>query len=589
MFQEEIAKQLSVLTEIEANKILECIESTKNKDMADFAVPIPKLNKFKKLVGKPDQLAIDFASKIQLNDCIQGASATGNYLNFKVNRLLQVQEILKDVINQKEKYGMTEQGKGKKVIVEFSSPNIAKPFHAGHLRSTIIGNFMVNLFNELAYETVSMNYLGDWGKQYGLLAVGFEKYGSEEELLADPIKHLYNVYVQINGEAEKEEEAKKKYAEEIAAGVEPTAPLQTTPTIHDTARAYFKRMEDGDAEALAIWRRFRDLSIVKYKDIYNRLNVKFDIYAGESLVTEGMTIEFKKLQDKNLLEDSQGAKVIDLSKPNKLGKVLVQKTDGTTLYITRDIAAAVDRKNNIGFDKMYYVVASQQDFHFRQLFDILGKMDYQWQKDLTHINYGMVKGMSTRKGTVVFLEDILNKTQKKMLKIMKQNEQKFAEIEDPEKVADIVGLSAVVIQDFNAKRNKDYDFNWDRMLKSDGDTGPYLQYAHARLCSLERKSGFEFNPNANLSLLSEPEAFNLAITIGRYPEIIQLTHNQLEPSTLVGYLFELAHAVSSAHQVLWIKDREKDVAEARFVLYWAAKVILGSGLRILGLVPLERM
>jgi len=565
MFQQEISNQLSGITEIEASKIIECVESTKNKDIADFAVPVPKLNKFKKLVGKPDELAAQFASKIQLNDLIKEVSVSGTYLNFKINRMIQVQNIVKEVIEKKERYGFTEQGKGKKIIVEFSSPNIAKPFHAGHLRSTIIGNFMVQLFTNNGFEVVSMNYLGDWGKQYGLLAIGFEKFGSEESLLADPIKHLFDVYVKINEEAEKEGS-----------------------TIHDDARAYFKRMEDGDKDALAIWERFRNLSIEKYKNIYKRLNVSFDIYSGESLVSEGMITEYEKLEKAGIIEESEGAKVIDLSK-QKLGKVLVKKSDGSTLYITRDIAAAFDRKQNIGFDHMYYVVASQQYHHFRQLFSILEKMGYEWKKDCTHINYGLVKGMSTRKGTVVFLEDILDKTKKKMLKTMQKNPEKFAEIEDPEAVADIVGLSAVVIQDFNAKRNKDYEFNWDRMLTAEGDTGPYLQYAHARLSSIERKSGITFNANADLSLLTEPQAFDLAIAVGRFPEVIQTTLTNLEPSTLTTYLFELCRAFSSAYAELTVKGQEQNLAEARLALFWSAKQVLNSSLKILGLVPLERM
>ncbi|KAF2075870.1 hypothetical protein CYY_002806 [Polysphondylium violaceum] len=564
MFQEEISKQLAGITEIDASKILECVESTKNKEIADFAVPVPKLNKFKKLVGKPDELAAQFASKIQLNDLIKDVSVSGTYLNFKINRMVQVQNILKEVIEKKEKYGFTNQGQGKKIIVEFSSPNIAKPFHAGHLRSTIIGNFMVQLFTNNGYQVVSMNYLGDWGKQYGLLAIGFEKHGNEQSLLEDPIKHLFEVYVKINEEAEAD------------------------PTIHDKARAYFKKMEDGDEEALGVWKRFRDLSIEKYKGIYKRLNVSFDIYSGESLVSDGMIVEYDKLEKMGLIEDSEGAKVIDLSK-QKLGKVLVKKSDGSTLYITRDIAAAFERKVNIGFDHMYYVVASQQDHHFRQLFAILEKMNYDWKKDCTHINYGLVKGMSTRKGTVVFLEDILNETKRKMLKTMQKNPEKFAEIENPEEVADIVGLSAVVIQDFNAKRNKDYDFNWKRMLTSEGDTGPYLQYAHARLSSIERKSGVEFNPNADLSLLVEPQAFDLAIAVGRFPEVIQTTLNNLEPSTLTTYLFELCRAFSSAYAELTVKGQEKNVAEARLALFVAAKQVLNTSLKILGLVPLERM
>eukprot|EP01132_Coremiostelium_polycephalum_P007771 gene7771-9565_t len=574
MFEQEIANQLSTITEIPSDKILECVEAPKNKDLADFAVPVPKLNKYKKLAGKPNELAELFASKIQLNDLITKVSVTGNYLNFNVNRMIQIQHILKEVIAKGDRYGLTNEGAGKKIIVEFSSPNIAKPFHAGHLRSTIIGGFMVNIFKALGYEVTSINYLGDWGKQYGILAVGFEKYGNEQELLADPIKHLFNVYVKINIDIEAEGKMDEKD--------------RPSPTIDERASAYFKSMEEGNEAALAVWKRFRDLSIEKYKQLYSRLNINFDMYSGESLMCPGMIKAYDILVSKDLIQDSKGAKIIDLS-DQKLDKVIVKKSNGATLYITRDISAAIYRKEDLTFDKMYYVVASQQNFHFQQLFAIMGKMGYEWSKDLVHINYGMVLGMSTRKGTVVFLEDILNKAKSKMLKKMKENETKFAEIADPESTADILGISAVYIQDFSAKRGRDYEFNWDRMLQADGDTGVYLQYAHARLCSLARKSGATFNPNADLSLLTEPEAFDLAITIGRYPEVIQQSVKHLEPSTVTTYLFELAHAVSRAHSALWIKDQEKNLAEARFALYWAAKTILSSGMKLLSLVPLELM
>eukprot|EP01133_Synstelium_polycarpum_P008033 gene8033-9437_t len=564
LFEQEIAKQLAEFTEIPADQVIQCIEVPKNRDVADYAVPIPKMNRFKKLPGNPAQLATDFAARYKCSDMVTACTVAGTYLNFTINKNVQLQSILKTVLAEGESYGTTKQGAGQRVIVEFSSPNIAKPFHAGHLRSTIIGNFLVHLHKALGFDVVSINYLGDWGKQYGLLAIGFDRHGSEEALLADPIQHLFQVYVKINAEAEAD------------------------PTIHDAARAYFNRMEQGDAEALAVWTRFRNLSIEKYKSTYARLNVSFDIYSGESLMCDGMVKEYAKLEEKNLVEESEGAMVIDL-KEKALGKVLVKKRDGSTLYITRDIAAANHRKEEIKFDKMIYVVASQQELHFRQLFKIVNLMGYPWFKDLTHVGFGMVKGMSTRKGTVVFLEDILNESKSTMLEIMEKNKEKMAEIENPDEVADIIAVSAVVMQDFSAKRHKDYEFNMDRMLSSEGDTGPYLQYAHARLCSMERKNEIPLNPNANLALLTEPEANNLAVQIGRWPEVVQLAYSQLEPNTIAVYLFDLCHSISSANNVLWIKGREHALAEARIAIFYCAKVVLANGLKLLGLRPLERM
>ncbi|GAM24351.1 hypothetical protein SAMD00019534_075260, partial [Acytostelium subglobosum LB1] len=563
---EAIATQISQFSEIPVDQVIQCIEVPKNRDLADLALPVPRMNKFKKLAGNPAQLAADYAAKFVVGNIIHEVTVAGTYINFKVNRVMQTQSILKQVLSLGDKYGSTTQGAGKKVIIEFSSPNIAKPFHAGHLRSTIIGNFIVNIHKTLGYDVTSINYLGDWGKQYGLLAIGFERFGTEEELQKDPIKHLFDVYVKINAEAESD------------------------PTIHDAARAYFKRMEEGDKAALAVWSRFRDFSIEKYKTIYDRLNVHFDVYSGESQMCDGMVTAYQKLESMGLVQDSQGAKIIDLStgKPD-LGKVLVKKTDGSTLYITRDIAAACGRKEQYNFEKMVYVVASQQELHFRQLFKILDNMKLEWVKDLTHIGFGMVKGMSTRKGTVVFLEQILEESKSIMLETMKNNEAKFAEIENPEEVADIIAVSAVIMQDFSAKRHKDYEFNWDRMLSFEGDTGPYLQYAHARLCSIERKTGVTLNPEADLTLLVEPEAYALASVIQRYPEAVQTAFTYNEPNTVATYLFDLCHAFSTAHNVLWIKDREQALAEARFSLFTAAKLVLANGLRLLGLRPLERM
>ncbi|KYR02089.1 arginyl-tRNA synthetase [Tieghemostelium lacteum] len=620
VFENEIAKQVGSILEMDTAKILDCIEVPKNKDLADFALPVPRLNKFKPL-GNPQEAIKKIQAAFVLNDTIKEITVAGTYLNFKVNHTLQIKAILDQIIAQKENYGKTTQGQGRNIIVEFSSPNIAKPFHAGHLRSTMVGNFMCNLYKATGYNPVAINYLGDWGKQYGVLAVGFAKYGSEEALVADPIKHLFDVYVKINKDIEneskpdedpnevkaetstttttttttetpvtteekpKEETKKEKKKREFKSKEEGGKPKKPSAT-DEEARQYFKKMESGDKDALALWQRFRDLSIEKYKQIYQRLNIHFDVYSGESQMGGLMEKQYQILESKGLVKESKGAMIIELEKE---GKVLVKKNDGTSLYITRDIAAAATRKEKYDFEKMYYCVASQQDLHFRQLFTILRDMGYAWAKDLTHINYGMVLGMSTRKGTVVFLEDILNKTKSKMLKIMKATPEKFSEIEDPEKVADIIGISAVVIQDFAARRIKDYEFNWNRMLSADGDTGVYLQYAHARLSSLERKSGATFNPEADLSLLVEPVAHKMATILGRYPEVIQKTLTELEATVLVTYLFELSHTVSQAHSILWIKGQEKPIADARYVLYWAAKQVLSSGLKILGLTPLDRM
>ncbi|KAF9126075.1 hypothetical protein BGW39_006946 [Mortierella sp. 14UC] len=560
-FKNVLAAQLSTLVDVDIKILYDALEAPRASENGHVALSVPRL----RLKGSPAAIAADIVAKFQLNDYVLSTKADGPFVNFFLNHIKLADSLFHKIYDTKEKWGCNKLGGDKKVIVEFSSPNIAKPFHAGHLRSTIIGSFVRNILQANGYDTLSMNYLGDWGKQYGLLAVGFERYGSEEKLLEDPIKHLFDVYVQINVDA-KENEA-----------------------VHDEARAYFKKMEDGDESARKIWSRFRDLSIVKYKDIYARLNIAFDVYSGESQVTDGMERALKLLHEKNLLTESDGALIIDLTK-YKLGICVVQKKDGTTLYITRDIGAALERYEKYGFEHMYYIVASQQDLHLKQLFKILELLGFDWAKKVTHLNFGMVGGMSTRKGTVVFLEDILEETRDAMHEVMKKNEHKYAQIEKPLEVADNIGISAIMIQDASARRIKNYDFDWKRMFSFEGDTGPYLQYAHARLCSIERKTEMEVNPKADLRHLGDSRAAGDLITmIARYPQIVRETTRSFEPVNIVGYAMKLSHNVSQALESMYVMGAEKEVAEARLFMYWSARITLGNAMRLLNLKPQERM
>ncbi|CAO3654219.1 unnamed protein product [Cunninghamella echinulata] len=560
IFRSRIAIQLAGVTNIDPVVIYNAIDIPRQLDHGDFALALPRL----RVKGNPVQLAKDWAAAFVPDEYLTGASATGPFLNYKINTNLLIKHTLTLASSSVEMYGCNRSGAGKRAIVEFSSPNIAKPFHAGHLRSTIIGSFIRNVYSANGWEVIAMNYLGDWGKQYGLLAVGFARYGNEESLQKDAIKHLYDVYVQINKDAENE------------------------PTIHDEARAYFKKMEDGDESALALWRRFRDLSIVKYQEVYGRLNIAFDVYSGESQVTRGMDEAMQILESSGLLKDSEGAKVIDLEK-YKLGISVVQKRDGTTLYITRDIGAAKERFERYNFDKMIYVVAAQQDLHLKQLFKTLDLMNFEWANKLEHVNFGMVQGMSTRKGTVVFLEDILDEAQEIMHEQMRKNEAKYAEIPEPLKVADEIGISGVKIQDNSARRVKNYEFDRNRMFSFEGDTGPYIQYAHARLCSIERKSGLQVNLDANVDLLTEEGALDVIRTVAQYPDLVKSLMNAYEPCNVVTYAFKLSHDISAVFDQLWVRGADPAVADARLLMYWCARVTLGNAMRLLGLRPLERM
>jgi len=484
--------------------------------------------------------------------------------------------------------------KGKKrIIVEFSSPNIAKPFHAGHLRSTIIGGFLANIYEASGWDVVRINYLGDWGKQYGLLALAYERYGDEEKLKTDPINHLFELYVKMNADmtAEKEDIAKEK-----AAGKDVTE--REANSLDEQARRYFKKMTDRDPDALALWKRMRDLSIVKYKETYARLNIHFDEYSGESQVSEeAMERVAKEMAEKKISTESEGAMIVNFAEliPGKEGKRLerpiVRKKDGTALYLTRDISELLGRYEKYHFDKMIYVVASAQDLHLKQLFKIIELLGYKDIADrCQHINFGLVLGMSTRRGTVKFLDDILRDVADKMHEVMKKNDDKYSQVEDPEATADILGISSVMVQDMSGKRINNYTFNMETMTSFEGDTGPYLQYAHARICSIERRAALskEELDSADLSLLTEAHAVNLIRLLAQWPDVVQTVLKTYEPTNILTYLFKMTHVLSGSYDHLRIVGSEPEIKKARMALYDAARIVLSNGMRLLGLNPVER-
>ncbi|OLL26307.1 Arginine--tRNA ligase, cytoplasmic [Neolecta irregularis DAH-3] len=586
IFKSYIADQLSQISGSDPNTILDALETPLKPENGDLIIPIPKL----KLKGNPNNFATQWSEKVfPTSSLISSTNASGVFLKFFFSDSYLKNIVLKDIYTREALYGQNESGKGKKVIVEFSSPNIAKEFHAGHLRNTMLGAVIANLHESCGWKVYRMNYLGDWGKQFGLLAIGFERFGSEEELANNPFEHLYNVYVRINSEAEAEEvkiNAAKLLVKEN--GEEYTRPENN---LHDLARAYFHKMENGDESALSLWKRFRDYSIQRFKTNYARLNVHFDEYSGESQVSnESIDKAMKILDSKGLLVRDDGAVLIDFN-DKKLGKAIITKKDGTTLYLTRDIGAALQRYEDHKFDKMVYVVASQQDLHLAQLFKILEKMEYPWADRCLHVNYGLVKGMSTRKGTAVFLDDILKDTADKMHEVMRTNETKYHQVQNPESTAHIVGMAAIIVSDMSGKRNNSYTFSWDRMFNFEGDTGPYLQYAHARLCSMERNSEFrlEHLSAADFSSLNERQAINLLRILSQYPDVVLSAFKTQEPSTIVTYLFKMTHCMSSCYDVLWVANQPHHIALPRMALYRAARVVLGNALRLLGITPVERM
>jgi arginyl-tRNA synthetase len=501
--------------------------------------------------------------------------------------------------DRKESYGksIAPGQKKKKAIVEFSSPNIAKEFHAGHLRSTIIGAFIANLYESTGWDVVRINYLGDWGKQFGLLAVGWEKYGSEELLQAQPLKHLLDVYVKISAEFKPEEAASKQARDEGRD----TAEIESRGLFAER-NAFFKRMEDGDQEALALWRRFREISIERYIDIYARLGINFDVYAGESQVNPATVVEVESLlKDKGVYQEYQGSWQIDFAKygAKGLGTAILRNRTGTTTYLLRDVAAILDRSRQYSFDEIIYVVSSEQDLYFQRVFKTVELLGYpDLAAKLKHVNFGKVMGMSSRLGKVELLSDILDKCGSAMHGVMRTNAVKYAQVSDPDAVADTIGITAVMVQDMSGKRINNYPFDINRMTSFEGDTGPYLQYCHARLRSISRKAkAAGIDPeeatdgdNIDYSYLEDDHAAGLLRIMGQYTEVVDLAFRNLEPSTILTYLFRLAHQLSSSYDVLQVVGAPEGhgAALARAVFYENARQVLENGMRLLGIKPVDR-
>ncbi|TXT04347.1 hypothetical protein VHUM_04114 [Vanrija humicola] len=585
-FKAAVAKLVAEAWDESPEKIFAGVDT--GKKGADLAVAIPRFKK-----GKPDEWAKKVLDVFKPDNYLSEVTQMGAFLMFKFNQESFTYHILQAVNRMSkaaaanpeaktEAYGTTNEAAGKHLLVDFSSPNIAKPFHAGHLRSTIIGAVICNLHETQGWKVTRLNYLGDWGTQYGLLSIGFDKYGDEAKLLADPIKHLFDVYVAIN----KDNDAEKA---RFNAG----EAVDAENTIHAQAKRVFKAMEDGDAKALAQWSRFRELSIDKLKETYATLNVHFDVYWGESMVSpESMQRAIKICEDKGLTCEDRGALLVDLTK-FKMDKAIIRKADGTTIYLTRDLGGAYDKYRDYKFDHHIIITAKQQEFHFKQLNKTLELMGEETAGKIEHITFGMVHGMSTRKGTVVFLSDILSDAKDAMHEQMKSNEQKYAQVEDPEGTSAIIGSTAVKIQDMTGKRGGDYTFDIKRCTSFEGDFGPFIQYSHVRLCSVQRK-----NPNVHVvdsadeidvSILNDPKIAEIIYHLALYPEAVKNALKFREPSTIVGWCFRLSHLVGSAWETIKVSGASEAEAQARLFLFIQIRSVLNSAMKILSLTPIERM
>uniref|UniRef100_A0A8I5T357 Probable arginine--tRNA ligase, mitochondrial n=2 Tax=Pongo abelii TaxID=9601 RepID=A0A8I5T357_PONAB len=551
---------------------ISAVPISQKEEVADFQLSVDSLLEKDNDHSRPDiqVQAKRLAEKLRCDTVVSEISTGQRTVNFKINRELLTKTVLQQVIEDGSKYGLkSELFSGlpqKKIVVEFSSPNVAKKFHVGHLRSTIIGNFIANLKEALGHQVIRINYLGDWGMQFGLLGTGFQLFGYEEKLQSNPLQHLFEVYVQVNKEAADDKSVAK------------------------AAQEFFQRLELGDVQALSLWQKFRDLSIEEYIRVYKRLGVYFDEYSGESFYREKSQEVLKLLESKGLLlKTIKGTAVVDLSGNGDPSSICtVMRSDGTSLYATRDLAAAIDRMDKYNFDTMIYVTDKGQKKHFQQVFQMLKIMGYDWAERCQHVPFGVVQGMKTRRGDVTFLEDVLNEIQLRMLQNM-ASIKTTKELKNPQETAERVGLAALIIQDFKGLLLTDYKFSWDRVFQSRGDTGVFLQYTHARLHSLEETFGCGYLNDFNTACLQEPQSVSILQHLLRFDEVLYKSSQDFQPRHIVSYLLTLSHLAAVAHKTLQIKDSPPEVAGARLHLFKAVRSVLANGMKLLGITPVCRM
>ena len=551
------------IEELTLEEITALIEVPPNKDMGDFAFPCFKLAKvFRKA---PNMIAAELSEKIEAKGVISNVTPLGGYINFFVNKSQLAETVIKDVLTKKEKYGHSNLGKDKTIVIDFSSPNIAKPFHIGHIRTTVIGNALYKIYDSQGYNTVRINHLGDYGTQFGKLIVAFKLWGNKEAVEANPIPELLKLYIQFHDEAERH------------------------PEMEDEARAWFTKLENGDKEAKELWQWFRDESLKEFARVYDLLDIEFDSYNGESFYSDKMDRVIDIIKDKGLLQESQGTNIVDLEEYN-MPPALITKNDGSTLYMTRDLAAALYRKENYDFEKCIYVVGSQQSLHFQQLFKVLELVGFEWAKDMVHVPFGMVAleegTMSTRKGRVVFLEDVLKQAIEKTKETMLAKNPNALNVDE---IAKQVGVGAVVFQELSNSRIKDYTVSWSRTLSFEGETGPYVQYTHARCCAVLRKAEEEVTTDINYELLNDVDSAEVLKVIASFNKTILNAMRKNEPHIITRFVLDLAQAFNKFYHDNSILVEDAELRKARLALVCATRQALENGLKLLGMQAPERM
>ncbi|WP_033829606.1 arginine--tRNA ligase [Bacillus andreraoultii] len=537
------------------------IEVPKQMALGDYAFPCFLLAK--ELKKAPQQIAIDLQSTMQ-HPFIQKIEAVGPYLNFFLNREVVGAEVVSEIIEKQGDYGTLAIGNGENIPIDMSSPNIAKPFSMGHLRSTVIGNALANIMEKSGYTPVKINHLGDWGTQFGKLITAYKLWGDEEKVKAQPIQELLSLYVRFHEEAE------------------------TKPELEDQGREWFKKLEDGDEEATYYWNWFKTESLKEFNRIYELLGVSFDSYHGEAFYNDKMDAVIEELEEKNLLTESDGAMVVSLDEFD-MAPSLIKKSDGATLYMTRDLAAAMYRKREYDFAKSLYVVGAEQSLHFKQLKLVLKKMGHDWADNMHHIPFGMLlkdgKKMSTRKGKLVLLEEVL---QDAIDLALKNIESRNPDLENKEDVARMVGVGAVIFHDLKNFRLNDIEFSLDTMLTFEGETGPYLQYTYARACSLLEKASGQTVSSISPEAFGNEKAWAIVYLLTKFEEVIQAAFNEFDPSRIAKYLIDLAQAFNKYYGSVKILENDAQLG-ARLQLVEAITVVIKEGLRILGLGAPQKM
>src|SRR6056297_2827930 len=562
-FKKKTAELLNeVIEDLQLEEIMETIEVPKNTEMGDYAFPCFKLASiFKK---SPQMIAESLVESIDSDKNFESIKAVGPYINFTIEKSILSELIIEEVLEKKDQYGSSDLGEGKNVVVEYSSVNIAKPFHMGHIRSTMIGYSLYKIYSFLGYNTIGINHLGDYGTQFGKLIVAYKKWGDEAAIEADPIPELLKIYVKFHEEAEKD------------------------PTLDDEARAWFTKLENDDEEAVRLWTLFIKVRLKEFERVYNLLGVEFDSYAGESFYSDMIPGLLEEMREKDVMTNEDGAELVNLE-PYDMPNALITKSDGSSLYITRDLTAAKYRKEEYDFYKNIYVVGSQQNLHFKQWIKIIELMGYEWAKDCIHVPFGMVGleegSLSTRNGRVVFLEDVLNKAIETTKDII---EEKNPDLENKAEVAKQVGVGSVVFQELSNNRIKDYTFSWEHTLSFEGETGPYVQYSHARACSVLRNAEVTLE-DVDYSLLNNKASFDLIREISKLGEVIKRAAEKYEPSLVTRYSTHLAQLFNRFYHETPILVDDEELKKARVAVVKAYKHVVKNGLSLIAIEAPEKM